>query len=48
MADPNKNRATHLDTDDARSGSTPGVTRYVLAASLVLVIVAFVAIYYIY
>ena len=48
MADPDRNRPTHLDTDEARGGSTPGVTRYVLAISLVLVIIAFIAIYYIY
>ena len=34
----------HLDTNEARAGSTPGVTRYVLIASLVLVIAIFAAI----
>ena len=48
MADPNKERPIHLDTNEARGGSTPGVTRYVLGASLVLVIVVFIAIYYIH
>ena len=48
MADPNNDRPVHVDTNDARGGSTPGVTRYVLGASLILVIIAFVAIYYIY
>ena len=48
MADQNHDRPVHVDTDDARGGSTPGVTRYVLAVSLVLVVVAFIAIYYIY
>ncbi|WP_174291790.1 hypothetical protein [Sphingomonas bacterium] len=48
MADPHSDRPIHLDTDDARGGATTHVTRYVLAASLVLVIVAFIAIYYIY
>ena len=35
---------THLNTNAARAGSTPGVTRYVLIASLVLIVVAFAAI----
>ena len=48
MADTNNNRPIHVDTDEARGGSTPGSTRYVLAISLGLVIVAFIAIYYIY
>ena len=48
MADPNNDRPIHVDTDEARGGSTPGITRYVLAISLVLVIIAFIAIYYIY
>lgn len=30
---------------DARAGATPGVTRYVLGASLILVIVVFIVIY---
>jgi hypothetical protein len=34
----------HLDTDEARAGSTPGMTRYILGASLILVIVIFAAI----
>ncbi|WP_262982712.1 hypothetical protein [Sphingobium sp. SCG-1] len=28
----------HVDTDNARSGSTPHIVRYVLAISLILVI----------
>jgi hypothetical protein len=32
----------HIDTDSARAGATPHMTRYVLAISLVLVVVAFV------
>jgi hypothetical protein len=32
---------THLSKTDARAGTTPGVTRYVLGISLVLVIVIF-------
>lgn len=35
------NREVHIDRDEARAGSTPGVVRYVLAAGLALVIVAF-------
>ena len=42
MADPND--STHLNATEARGGATPGVTRYVLIASLILVIVAFTAI----
>ena len=34
----------HLDKEEARSGSTPGVVRYVLLISLVLVIIAFAVI----
>ena len=48
MTDQDPDRPIHIDQDDARAGSAPGVTRYVLAASLILVIVAFVAIYYIH
>ncbi len=39
MADPNE--PIHIETDDARAGSTPHMTRYILAISLVLVIVIF-------
>ena len=42
MAD--ENREIHVDTDRARGGSTPGMTRYILAMSLFLLI----AIYAIY
>lgn len=35
------NREVHIDRDEARAGSTPGVVRYVLAFGLILVIVAF-------
>lgn len=34
-------REIHIEKDEARAGSTPGVVRYVLAIGLVLVIVAF-------
>ena len=33
----------HVNTDEARAGSTPGMTRYILAASLILIIVIFAA-----
>ena len=46
MADPNDQPRVHLDTDQARAGATPGMTRYILAASLILVIVVFLAIYF--
>ena len=36
---------THLSGQDARSGATPHMTRYVLGFGLVLVIIAFFAIY---
>ena len=35
----------HLDEDEARSGSTPHIVRYVLLASLVLAILAMSAIW---
>ena len=36
----------HVDTDRARAGATPGMTRYILGASLVLVVIGFVLAYY--
>jgi hypothetical protein len=33
------------NTTEARAGATPGMTRYILSASLVLVIVAFILVY---
>ena len=39
MADDNE--PIHINTERARGGSTPGVTRYVLGASLILIIVLF-------
>jgi len=39
MTDPNEK--IHVSGQEARAGSTPHVTRYILAISLVLVIVAF-------
>jgi hypothetical protein len=35
----------HVDTDEARGGSTPHIVRYVLIISLVLAIVALTAIW---
>jgi Flp pilus assembly protein TadB len=37
-------RQQHISTTDARAGSTPHMTRYILAFGLVLVIAAFIAI----
>jgi Flp pilus assembly protein TadB len=34
----------HISTNDARAGSTPHMTRYILAFGLLLVIAAFIAI----
>jgi hypothetical protein len=34
-------KQTHLNTDRARAGTTPGMTRYILGVSLALVIVIF-------
>lgn len=48
MADPNQNRPVHLDTDEARGASTPGVARYVLAASMALIIIVFLAVYFLH
>jgi hypothetical protein len=39
MADEQKH--VHLDTEDARAGSTPHMTRYILGISLVLIIVIY-------
>lgn len=38
MAD--KDEAIHIEDDDARAASTPGVLRYVLAISLLLAVIA--------
>lgn len=40
MTDPNEK--IHVSAQDARAGATPHVTRYILAISLILVILAFV------
>jgi len=39
MADPNE--TVHVTTTEARAGATPGMTRYILAVSLVLIIAIF-------
>jgi hypothetical protein len=39
MADPNEQ--IHIDTDRARAGATPHMTRYILPVSLALVIAIF-------
>jgi hypothetical protein len=39
MADPDK--PIHVETDAARAGATPHMTRYILAISLLLVVVIF-------
>ena len=39
MADPDDR--IELNTDEARAGATPGMTRYILGFSLVLIIVIF-------
>jgi hypothetical protein len=37
----NDNEQVHVSTDEARAGATPGMTRYVLGASLLIIIVIF-------
>ena len=37
----------HISTTEARAGTTPRMTRYVLGWGLLLVIIAFVLIYFI-
>ena len=43
MADPNdsRNEPMHLDTDRARAGATPHMTRYILAVSLVAIVIIY-------
>ena len=40
-----RGQEVHLDKEEARSGATPGVVRYVLFISLALVIIALSAIW---
>jgi len=44
MANPNDR--VNLETDEARAGATPGMTRYILGASLALIIIAFIVVYF--
>jgi hypothetical protein len=44
MTDPNEK--IHVSGTEARSGATPHMTRYILAISLVLVIVIFAFLFY--
>ncbi|WP_164497922.1 hypothetical protein [Sphingosinithalassobacter portus] len=39
-----QNEPIELDTEEARAGATPGMTRYILAISMILVIVLFAVI----
>ena len=38
----------HLTKTEARAGTTPHVVRYVLAASLLLVVLAFILVLFVY
>ena len=40
----NDNERVEVSTDEARAGATPGMTRYILGASLVLIVAIFAAI----
>jgi len=44
MVDPNEQ--THLTGEEARSGATPHMTRYILGVSLALVIIVFAFLLY--
>lgn len=44
MAD--ENEEVHIDGERARAGATPHMTRVILPVSLVLVIIAFIALYF--
>ncbi|MBR0551154.1 hypothetical protein [Stakelama marina] len=39
MAD--KDQETHVNTDRARAGTTPHMTRYILAISMVLIVIIY-------
>jgi len=41
-----QNEPVHLDSERARAGATPKMTRYILSYGLVLVIIAFLLIYF--
>jgi len=40
-ADGGMDGSEHIKTEEARAGSTPGMTRYILAWSIALVVVVF-------
>ncbi len=40
-----REKEIHIDTDDARGGSTPKVMRWVLGVSLVLAVIAMSAVW---
>ena len=40
MSNTDKDGRVHIEDDDARAASTPGILRYILGISLVLAIVA--------
>ena len=42
-----ENEPVHLNTEQARAGATPHMTRYILGFGLVLVIIAFAVIVYV-
>ena len=39
-----ENGQVHLETDEARAGATPHMTRYILGVSIVLIVIIFGAI----
>ena len=41
-----QNEPIHLDAEHARAGATPRMTRYILGYGLVLVILAFLIVYF--
>lgn len=40
MSEVDKEGRVHIEDDEARGGSTPGIVRYVLAISLLLAVIA--------
>ena len=44
MTDPNEE--IHVTGTEARAGATPGMTRYILAISLTLVVILFAVLFY--
>ncbi|GGO93362.1 hypothetical protein [Stakelama pacifica] len=39
-----KDEEVHVDTDRARAGATPHMTRYILAISMVIIVIIFAVI----